>query len=209
VPDPVPDPGDMRALYDEVASRYAADRAVRFAEKPYVEKVLSRMPARGSLLDLGCGPAEPLAGFFVAAGCRVTGVDIAPAMLAICRERFPSMTWIEADMRTLDLMTQFDAVTAWDSFFHLPQHDQRRMFDVFARHAAPGAPLLFTSGVEDGIAMGEMYGHELFHASLDTAEYRALLRSHGFEVLLHRVEDPDCGNHTIWLAQREARAKRA
>ena len=107
-------------------------------------------------------------------------------------------------MRSLDLEQQFDAIVAWDSFFHLAQHDQRVMFDVFARHTAPGAPLLFTSGAEDGIAMGEMYGHELFHASLDTAEYRALLWSHGFEVLLHRIEDPDCGNHTVWLAQREA-----
>ena len=196
----------MRALYDDVASRYAADRATWFAEKPYVERVLSGMPPQGSLLDLGCGPAEPIAGFFIAAGCRVTGVDIAPAMLAICRERFPSMSWIEADMRTLALEQRFDAIVAWDSFFHLAQPDQRRMFDVFARHAAPGAPLLFTSGAEDGIAMGEMYGHALFHASLDTAEYRTLLESHGFEVLLHRIEDPDCGNHTVWLA-REAQAK--
>jgi hypothetical protein len=32
-------------------------------------------------------------------------------------------------------------------------------------------------------------------------EYRALLNANGFEVMAHMVEDPHCGNHTIWLAQ--------
>jgi hypothetical protein len=48
-----------------------------------------------------------------------------------------------------------------------------------------------------------MYGHPLFHASLDADEYDSLLQAHGFEVLLHRVEDPDCGDHTVWLAQQK------
>ena len=31
---------------------------------------------------------------------------------------------------------------------------------------------------------------------------RALLAEHGFELCAHRAEDPDCGGHTVWLAQR-------
>jgi hypothetical protein len=104
-------------------------------------------------------------------------------------------------MRGLDLGRRFDALIAWDSFFHLEHDDQRAMFAVFARHAAPGALLLFTSGPRAGVAMGEIHGHALYHASLDAAEYRTLLSAQGFEVLLHRVEDPDCGGHTVWLAQ--------
>jgi hypothetical protein len=127
-------------------------------------------------------------------------------MLARCRERFPSATWIEHDMRTLALGRRFSAIVAWDSFFHLPQDDQRRMFAVFERHAAPGASLLFTSGTEEGVAMGVLCGRPLFHASLDTAEYRRLLQGHGFAVSLHRVADPDCGGHTVWLAHRDPRA---
>jgi hypothetical protein len=46
-----------------------------------------------------------------------------------------------------------------------------------------------------------MYGEALFHASLAPEEYRQLLARAGFRVLLYRPEDPDCGKHTIWLAQ--------
>jgi hypothetical protein len=44
-------------------------------------------------------------------------------------------------------------------------------------------------------------GEPLYHASLDEAEYRSLLNSHGFAVVSHVVEDPKCGGHTIWLAK--------
>jgi hypothetical protein len=104
-------------------------------------------------------------------------------------------------MRSIALRRRFDAIIAWDSFFHLPASDQRRMFPVFERHIARHGLLLFTSGPRAGTAIGSIHGRELFHASLDAEEYESLLISHGFEVLLHRVEDPECGEHTVWLAR--------
>ena len=192
---------DTRAVYEAVAREFDRDRSKSLMEKFYLDRVRAHLAEDAAVLDLGCGSAEPIAKYFIDHGCRVTGVDAAAAMLGLCRERYPAQTWIECDMRTLDLGQRFDAVIAWDSFFHLPPADQRAMFPVFARHAAPGAPLLFTSGPKAGIAMGGIYGHPLYHASLDSAEYEELLAAHGFRVLLHRVEDPDCGRHTVWLAQ--------
>jgi hypothetical protein len=75
------------------------------------------------------------------------------------------------------------------------------MFAVFREHAAPGAALMFTSGPRDGVEMGTYCGEPLFQASLAPAEYRALLEAHGFAVVSYAAEDPDCGGHTIWLAQ--------
>ena len=49
--------------------------------------------------------------------------------------------------------------------------------------------------------MGTLEGEPLYHASLDAAEYRALLAAHGFAVVAHAIEDPTCDRHTIWLAQ--------
>jgi hypothetical protein len=39
-----------------------------------------------------------------------------------------------------------------------------------------------------------------------SGEYSRLLKEHGFAVSLHRVADPDCGGHTVWLAHRDADA---
>jgi hypothetical protein len=75
------------------------------------------------------------------------------------------------------------------------------MFGIFKRHAASGAALMFTSGPSAGEKMGTYRGEPLYHASLDSAEYRQLLRDEGFDVVAHVVEDPTCGLRTVWLAQ--------
>jgi hypothetical protein len=127
-------------------------------------------------------------------------------MIAIARKRLPGATWIEGDMRRLDLGRRFDLIVAWDSFFHLTAADQRAMFPVFQAHAAVNGLLLFTSGPAAGEAWGKLYGRDLHHASLDAEEYGELLARHGFDVVRHRVEDPDCGGHTVWLAQSRGEA---
>jgi SAM-dependent methyltransferase len=164
--------------------------------------MLTLLPPKRSILDLGCGSGEPIARYFIDRGCDVTGVDSSSSFIAMCRGRFPGQDWLAADMRTLSLSRRFDGILAWDSFFHLCQDDQRRMFPIFRRHAAPRAALMFTSGPSNGEGIGTYKGEPLYHASLDGDEYRWLLSQNGFDVVLHVVEDPSCGDHTIWLAQQ-------
>ncbi len=180
-------------------------------ERGYLDEVLARLdPKKRHILDLGCGAGEPIARYLIDAGCRVTGVDASAPMIALAAERFPQMAWIVADMRALALQARFGAIIAWDSFFHLRAADPRRrtMFhqkgfvDTFAITSRRAAFLLFTSGPAHGEAIErKMYGQRLYHASLDAEEYRELIAAHGFELLRHMVEDPQCGWHTVWLAQ--------
>jgi hypothetical protein len=104
-------------------------------------------------------------------------------------------------MRSLDLARRFDGIVAWDSFSHLNPDDQRRMIPIFAAHASTDAPLLFSSGPRHGEAIGAYAGEPLYHASLDPAEYRALLVANGFSVLDFVAEDPTCAGHAVWLAR--------
>ena len=53
-----------------------------------------------------------------------------------------------------------------------------------------------------GEAIGDLHGEALYHASLDPAEYRALLAANGFAVIEECMEDSDCGGHSVWLARR-------
>ncbi|OZI61901.1 hypothetical protein [Bordetella genomosp. 11] len=61
-----------------------------------------------------------------------------------------------------------------------PWHDRRKMFSVFDQHAASSAVLMFNSGPAAGEAVGEYRRDPLYHASLSTEEYKALL--HGIVV---------------------------
>jgi SAM-dependent methyltransferase len=154
-----------------------------------------------SVLDIGCGAAEPIARYLIEKGYHVTGIDSSPALIGMCKDRFPDQEWIVSDMRTLSLDRGFEGILAWDSLFHLCPEDQRGMFPIFRRHARPQAALMFTSGPSHGEAIGTYKGEPLYHGSLDGAEYRSLLHENGFEVVSHVVEDPACGHHTVWLAQ--------
>lgn len=193
-------------LYERHAHAFDAERSKALFERAWLDRFLANVPVAGRVLDLGCGSAEPIARYIIDAGRHVTGVDSSPTMIATCRKRFPQEAWHVADMRSINLAETFArtfaGVIAFDSFFHLSQDDQRRMFATFAEVAHQGAPLLFTSGPRAGIAMGTYQGEPLYHSSLDPQEYRSLLRSHGFDELAFVPEDPCCGGRTIWLAQR-------
>lgn len=171
-------------------------------EAAWLDRFLALLPPRPAVLDIGCGAAEPIGSYLIERGCELTGVDAAPEMIDLCASRLPDQTWRVADMRSLRLGRAFDGIVAWDSFFHLRPDDQRRMFSIFREHAGPRAALMFTSGPDAGVAVGSFEGEPLYHASLDGTEYRALLAGNGFDVVAHAIEDPTCGRHTIWLAQR-------
>lgn len=170
-------------------------------EIDYLNVILKNIPKNASILDLGCGTGEPIAQFFIEKGHNVTGVDAAKAMLNLCKERFPQATWVLEDIRTIDLKTEFDVVIAWDSFFHLNHDDQRKMFKIFQTHIKRLGILVFTSGPSHNEVYSNMSGYEFYHASLDTEEYQHLLKQYDFRVIVHKIEDPNCGDHTVWVAQ--------
>lgn len=190
-------------LYERYAHEYDADRGRSLQERRWLDRFLGYVPRGGTVLDLGCGMGEPIARYLLEQGVELVGIDASPSLIALCHERFPGAEWLVADMRSLELGRRFHGVLAWDSFFHLSRDDQRAMFARFATHARAGAPLMFTSGGAEGESIGSYRGDPLFHASLDPSEYERLLRASGFVVRGYRADDPECGDHTVWLATYE------
>ncbi|EGT5710013.1 class I SAM-dependent methyltransferase [Cronobacter dublinensis subsp. dublinensis] len=186
-------------FYRKHARQWDEIRQTRFIEQPWLDALLEGLEAGRQVLDIGCGSGSPNGAYIDNKGMNITGVDITPALIALCHERLPRHRWLTGDMRTLSLNARFDALIAWDSFFHLTRDDQREMFAVFQQHAKPGARLLFNSGPENGEAVGEFLGDPLYHASLSPQEYTRLLNAHGFEVLAFRPNDAASGGRTVWL----------
>ncbi len=189
------------SLYQRHAVDWDRERGRSLVEKKWLDRFLALLPQKVTILDMGCGSGEPIARYLIEKGCDVTGVDSSLPLISMCKDRLPEQNWIVADMRTLSLDRRFDGILAWDSFFHLCPKDQRRMFPIFRRHTGPKAALMFTSGPSHGEAIGTYKGDPLYHGSLDGEEYRSLLGQNGFDVVTHVVDDPDCGHHTVWLAQ--------
>ena len=188
--------------YERHALSWDADRrAGGWIDKPFIERFLRLLPNGATVLDLGCGGGSPVALHMVAQGFRITGVDSSPMLISLCKARMPHQEWIVGDMRSLVFGRRFGGILAWDSFFHLRHEDQRRMFGVFAMHAAPAAILMFNAGFGYGEAIGSYRGDPLYHASLDASEYKASLTDAGFELIEHSINDPATGGRIFWLAR--------
>lgn len=188
--------------YERHALAWDGDRrAAAWIDRPYIERFLAALPEGATILDLGCGGGAPVARHMAARGFRVTGIDSAPTLISLCQTRMPEQEWIVDDMRSLALGRRFGGVLAWDSFFHLRHDDQRAMFRIFAEHIAPAGVLMFNAGPSHGAALGSYRGDPLYHASLDPAEYDALLARFGFELIAHEIDDPAQGGRIFWLAR--------
>jgi predicted TPR repeat methyltransferase len=187
--------------YNIIADWYAENRYQGLIEKGYLDRLVAIIGKGASVLDLGCGTGVPMMSYLLTQGVTVTGVDGSHRILDIARSNLPSAEFVQADMRTLSLNRKFDAIIAWDSFFHLSSEEQPAMFSIFKNHLNDKGVLLFTSGKEYGEARGMNGGVNLYHGSLNRDQYRALLEAHHFHVLEYKEDDPECGNATVWMAQ--------
>ncbi|MDO3666716.1 class I SAM-dependent methyltransferase [Acinetobacter higginsii] len=188
-------------LYQQHAREWIELRGKVLSEKVWLNRFLTLLPSSASILDLGCGSAQPIAAYFIAQGHQVTGMDASEYMIEMARQSFPEQVWVQQDFREYFTEQKFQGILAWDSFFHLTHDDQRNMFKRFAEYAQSGTALMFSSGPTQGEAIGSLCGEPLYHASLSAEEYQTLLQDNGFKLIKMIAEDVECTGHTIWLAQ--------
>lgn len=90
-------------------------------EKAWLDRFLSLIPKHSNILDLGCGSGVPITQYLIANDCSIVGVDTSNTMLEMAKQNFPEQTWIQADMRVVELdlklNQKFQGILAWDSFF--------------------------------------------------------------------------------------------
>ena len=188
-------------IYERNADRFDAERPKSLHERGWIERFLEAQTPDGRVLDLGCGTGDPIAAYIAGRGFRVTGIDAAPAMLAIARLKAPAGDWRLADMRTLDLPERLGGIIGWDSFFHLTQDEQRAVLPRLVRHLTEPGVLLLTVGPDRGEVDGRVGDDRVYHASLSPDEYRSILESVRLRIVVFVAEDPTCDFHTVLLAR--------
>ena len=188
--------------YRDQAKTYDAVRRRDGRELPWLERFLEALPDGRDILDLGCGNGEPFTRTLLEKEFTLTGVDFSPEMIALCERRYPDATWIEQDLRYLDLGNEsFDGILCWGTIFHLPQDDQRSLISKIVALLKPGGVLLMTSGDTDGESEGYVGDAKLYHTSLSVEGYEHALRKAGFEMLDVSVDDDAAGGATVYFAR--------
>lgn len=193
---------NTRAVYERQAQTFDTQRARDGRDNKWLEKFIQTIPDSGHILDLGCGTGEPIASWLIDRGYRLTGVDYSLPMLAITRERFQNGTWLHQDMRELDLTETFDAILSWHGSFHLGAEEQRALVPKLCSMLRPRGTLMLTIGNGEGEVTGTVGGETVYHASLDPAEYRALLEAKGFTEILFMSDGADDDGPYVLLARK-------
>jgi SAM-dependent methyltransferase len=194
-----------RTPYDEIAGKWLRERqALRFREKPYIDRLLALTRPGAHILDLGCGTGLPIARYVLDQGYRLTGVDSSAVMLRLARTHCPEADFVAGDMVAVELAGPYDGMVAWDSIFHVPKAQHGQLFHTLARWLVPHAPLLLSLGGSEGEFLAPMFGLDFFYSAHAPEVSLALLRDAGFAILLSEVDDPSSRGHLAVLCRKRA-----
>jgi 2-polyprenyl-3-methyl-5-hydroxy-6-metoxy-1,4-benzoquinol methylase len=133
------------ATYDVLAPHYDTVTGDSATEAALIRDILERRHRRvRTVLDVACGTGAITAP--LARAYRVSGLDIAPAMLAVARQKLPSGTPLYlADMTSFDLDARYDAIVcAYQGVNHLLSFPAwTSFFGCAFRHLNPGGVFVF------------------------------------------------------------------
>ena len=151
--------------------------------------VAAALESGGPVLEIGCGTGRVLIPT-ARAGVEITGLDLSPHMLAVCRQRLAQeppgvqarVQLVEGDMRAFSLDHAFSLITMpFRPFQHLVTvEDQLACLACIRRHLAPGGRLildLFNPSI-DALAqdnIGQERGEE---PEFTTPDGRRVIRRH-------------------------------
>lgn len=71
-------------VYDAIIDWFDHHRSKELVmEKFYLDLLQTHIPAKGNVLDVGCGTGEPIAQFLIEHGYQVTGIGASKKMIAL------------------------------------------------------------------------------------------------------------------------------
>lgn len=194
-----PDPSNG---WDAVAGQFIAQRSSIGAAT--VRDWSRSLPARASVLDLGCGSGVPISQTLIDEGCRVHGVDASRHLVAEFGQRFPDVPVAcetAEDSRFFD--RTFDGAVAVGLLFLLPPRTQRTVISRVAGALEPGGRFLFSAPVEAAEWTDVITGR--ISVSLGDRGYRDALTAAGLVVVDEPVDEG--GNH-YYAALRPSAGRR-
>ncbi|MBR8659338.1 class I SAM-dependent methyltransferase [Brevibacillus sp. NL20B1] len=158
----------LASVYDKLMADSPYDQWLDWLERVWEKREKPRQ-----VIDLGCGTgsiAIPLA----KRGYRVTGVDLSAEMLAVAYDKMRreqvQITWVEQDMRELDLPAADAVISLCDSLSYLTEEeDVKQTFERVYQHLNPGGTFLFD--VHSPYKMLHVFGNQTFTLVDDEVSY--------------------------------------
>jgi cyclopropane fatty-acyl-phospholipid synthase-like methyltransferase len=150
------------------------------------------LQAGASILDLGCGHGVPISAALMEDGFQLHAVDASASMVARFRQRFPNTpVACEAAESSSFFGRRFDGIVAVGLVFLLPVRAQRQLIERVAPALRPGGRFLFSAPTQRASWRDNLTRRRSI--SLGAAEYTALLRSAGLDLVEGYIDEGE--NH--------------
>ncbi len=185
---------------DGAASPSSAEDVGRYAG--WVQDLAGLLPARATVVDLGCGAGIPATRELTASGLQVLGVDVSAVQLRRARRLVPAASLVQADMTELHLLPgSVDAVVSFYALIHVPLADQRPLFPCIRGWLRPGGYFLAIVGANRWTGTGDYLGTPMFWDHADTRTYLRWLAAARMAPLWQRFIPEGNSGHTLVLAR--------
>jgi SAM-dependent methyltransferase len=144
--------------------------------RDWLGKLVAGLEPGSTVVELGCGngTAETRA---LAERFDVTGVDLSEEQLRRARERVPRMTFVQADVTSVEFAeASLDAVCAFYVFNHVPRELLASVFERIHGWLRPGGLFLASLGASDIEGWhGDWLGVPMYFSSFTPERNRELL----------------------------------
>lgn len=160
-------PEQTAASYNQIAERWDCPEFDRSNGIAQHERALQFVSKFGSALDIGCGSSGRIIELLLNRGFGVEGLDMSQEMLKRARKHHPGVRFHLADVCSWAFQKDFDFISAWDSIWHIPLHEQLPVLRKICSGLARGGVLIFTTGgvEEPEELIANNFGYPLYHAA--------------------------------------------
>lgn len=165
-------------IYDDRAADYAARNQDYLSNDPRLLEFITACPARGRVLDLGCGPGTSAA-VMAAAGLRAEAMDASGEMVALANALAGVTAW-QASFDALQAEAVYDGIWANFSLLHAARDAMPGHLAAIKRAVKPQGVFYIALKLGKGEArdaLGRLYTY------YEEDDLKDLLKTAGFTVL--------------------------
>lgn len=161
---------DIIHFFDQCAPGWDADMV---RNEAVIARILDNGGVRAGIrvLDVACGTGVLFPDYLARGVASVTGIDIAPEMVRIARNKFPQVEVLCSDVETAVFEQPFDVVMVYNAFPHFP--DPAHLIGVLAGLVKPGGRLSIAHGMSRAALLNHHAGRAA-QVSIDLPEAESL-----------------------------------
>ena len=170
-------PHDIGKAYDLITHLWESEDFNRNNGIEAHKKAIAFVSNRGKALDVGCGCTGRFIALLLNEGFSPEGVDISKGMINLAKIKHPQIKFNYQDICAWDIPDKYDFITAWDSIWHIPLKQQKKVITKLVECLNTNGVLIFSGGgtQEESEHIDDFMGPKMYYSSLGVSGFQKLL----------------------------------